>query len=63
MGPETRAVVVAVGLVFCLLFGGFTAVALAEYGLSPFTVASAVVVGLILIGVLGALGSAGKRRR
>jgi hypothetical protein len=44
-----------VALVFCLLFGGMTAAVAVESGFDVFTLASFLIVLMILLAVLGAL--------
>jgi hypothetical protein len=44
-----------VALTFCLLFGGMTAAVAAESGFDVFTLASFLIVLMILLAVLGAL--------
>jgi hypothetical protein len=44
-----------VALVFCLLFGGMTAAVAAESGFDVFTLASFLIVLMLMLAVLGAL--------
>jgi hypothetical protein len=50
-----RDVVLIVALLFCLAFAGMTAAVAGQSGLDLLTVISFVIVGLIMLGVLGAL--------
>jgi hypothetical protein len=42
-------------LIFCLAFGGMTAAVAAQYGFDIFSLVAFGIVGMILIGVFGAL--------
>ena len=50
-----RSAFLVVGLAFCVLFGGMTVAVAAQYGVDIFTLISLLIVGMILIGVVGAL--------
>jgi hypothetical protein len=50
-----RSVFLWVALVFCLMFGGMTAAVAAESGVDVFTLASFLIVLILLLAVLGAL--------
>jgi hypothetical protein len=50
-----RSAFLWVALVFCLLFGGMTAAVAAESGFDVFTLASFLIVLMLLLAVLGAL--------
>jgi hypothetical protein len=55
MEPEIRTAVLAVGILFCLFFLTLTLGVVADSGLDVLTVASFVVIGLIAIGLIGAI--------
>ena len=55
MDPDVRTAIVAVGMVFCLLLGGLTLGVIAESGLDILSLASLLIVGLLLIGLIGAM--------
>jgi hypothetical protein len=55
MDPDVRTAIVAVGMVFCLLLGGLTLGVIAESGLDILSVVSLLIVGLLLIGLIGAI--------
>jgi hypothetical protein len=50
-----RSAFLWVALVFCLLFGGMTAAVAAESGFDVFTLASFLIVLMLMLAVLGAL--------
>jgi hypothetical protein len=50
-----RSAFLWVALTFCLLFGGMTAAVAAESGFDVFTLASFLIVLMLLLAVLGAL--------
>jgi hypothetical protein len=55
MEPEVRTAVLTAGVVFCLLFLTLTLGVVADSGLDVLTVASFVVIGLLAIGLIGAI--------
>ncbi|HZA89398.1 MAG TPA: hypothetical protein VE401_04125 [Solirubrobacterales bacterium] len=55
MEPEVRTAVLVVGVVFCLLLLTLTLGVVADSGLDVLTVASFVVIGLLAIGLIGAI--------
>ena len=55
MEPEIRTAVLTVGILFCLFFLTLTLGVVADSGLDVLTVASFVVIGLIAIGLIGAI--------
>jgi hypothetical protein len=55
MDPQIRYFVLLGGLLFCLVFGAMTAAVAAESGLDVLVITSFVVIGLVLVGVLGAI--------
>jgi hypothetical protein len=55
MEPEVRTAVLTAGVVFCLLFLTLTIGVVADSGLDVLTVASFVVIGLLAIGLIGAI--------
>ncbi|HSJ17202.1 MAG TPA: hypothetical protein VK920_03845 [Solirubrobacterales bacterium] len=55
MDPDVRTAIIAVGMVFCLLLGGLTLGVIAESGLDILSLASLLIVGLLLIGLIGAM--------
>lgn len=55
MDPDVRTAIVAVGMVFCLLLGALTLGVIAESGLDILSVTSLLIVGLLLIGLIGAI--------
>ena len=50
-----RSAFLVVGLAFCVLFGGMTVAVAAQYCVDIFTLISLLIVGMILIGVVGAI--------
>jgi hypothetical protein len=50
-----RSAFLLVALVFCLLFGGMTAAVAAESGFDVFTLASFLILLMLMLAVLGAL--------
>jgi uncharacterized membrane protein YtjA (UPF0391 family) len=50
-----RSAFLLVALIFCLGFGGMTAAVAAESGVDIFTVASVLIVVMLMLAVLGAL--------
>jgi hypothetical protein len=55
MEPEVRTAVLTAGVVFCLLFLTLTIGVVADSGLDVLSVASFVVIGLLAIGLIGAI--------
>jgi hypothetical protein len=55
MDPDVRTAIVAVGMVFCLMLGGLTLGVIAESGLDILSLTSLVIVGLLLVGLIGAI--------
>jgi hypothetical protein len=55
MEPEVRTAVLTAGVVFCLLFLTLTLGVVADSGLDVLSVASFVVIGLLAIGLIGAI--------
>lgn len=59
MDPATRTALIAVALVFCLFFGGASLVAIetadGSTGGIVLGVVSLVIVGMILLGIIGAI--------
>ena len=55
MDPDVRTAILAVGMVFCLLLGGLTLGVIAESGLDILSLTSLLIVGLLLIGLIGAI--------
>ena len=55
MEPEVRTAVLTAGVVFCLLFLTLTIGVVADSGLDVLTVASFVAIGLLAIGLIGAI--------
>jgi hypothetical protein len=55
MEPEIRTAVLAVGILFCLFFLTLTLGVVADSGLDILSVASFIVIGLIAIGLIGAI--------
>jgi hypothetical protein len=55
MEPEVRTAVLTAGIVFCLLFLTLTLGVVADSGLDVLSVASFVVIGLLAIGLIGAI--------
>jgi hypothetical protein len=53
--PSVRNAFLLVALVFCLLFGGMTAAVAGQSGFDIFTLASLLIVVMIMLAVLGAL--------
>jgi uncharacterized membrane protein YtjA (UPF0391 family) len=50
-----RSAFLLIALIFCLGFGGMTAAVAAESGVDIFTVASVLIVVMLMLAVLGAL--------
>jgi hypothetical protein len=55
MEPEVRTAVLAVAVAFCLLFLALTLGVVVDSGLDVLSVASFVVIGLLAIGLIGAI--------
>jgi uncharacterized membrane protein YoaT (DUF817 family) len=55
VGPESRAAVIFVGLIFVLLFGGSALAVAGKDGFDVLTVISLVIAGLILLAVIAAI--------
>jgi hypothetical protein len=55
MEPEVRTAVLTAGILFCLLFLTLTLGVVADSGLDVLSVASFVVIGLLAIGLIGAI--------
>jgi hypothetical protein len=55
MEPEVRTAVLAVAVAFCLLFLTLTLGVVVDSGLDVLSVASFVVIGLLAIGLIGAI--------
>jgi hypothetical protein len=55
MEPEVRTAVLTAGVLFCLLFLTLTLGVVADSGLDVLSVASFVVIGLLAIGLIGAI--------
>ena len=55
MDPNLRAVLLAGGLVFCGLFGAMTVVVAIEAGIDIFTFASAAVLLMLSLALIGAI--------
>jgi hypothetical protein len=55
MDPDARTAVLAVGVLFCVLFLTLTLGVVADSGLDILTVTSFVIIGLIAIGLIGAI--------
>ncbi len=54
MDPDLRAVLLAVGAVFCFAFAAMTLVVIAESGLDILTLTSLVILAMVLLGLVGA---------
>lgn len=54
MDPDLRLALLALGTVFCFAFGAMTLVVIADRGIDVLTVTSAVILGMILLGLYGA---------
>ena len=55
MDPDLRALLLAVGTFFVIVFGVMTLVVIGESGLDILTLTSLVIIGLVGIGLYGAL--------
>ena len=55
MDPDVRTAIVAVGMVFCLMLAALTLGVIAESGLDILSLTSLVIVGLLLVGLIGAI--------
>jgi hypothetical protein len=55
MDPDVRTAVLAVAVLFCVLFLTLTLGVVADSGLDILTVTSFVIIGLIAIGLIGAI--------
>jgi hypothetical protein len=55
MEPEIRTAVLTVGVLFCVLFLTLTIGVVADSGLDILTVTSFVIIGLLAIGLIGAI--------
>jgi hypothetical protein len=55
MDPDVRTAIVAVGMVFCLLLVALTLGVIAESGLDILSLTSLLIVGLLLVGLIGAI--------
>jgi hypothetical protein len=54
MDPDLRSLLLAVGAIFCFAFAAMTLAVIAESGLDILTLTSLAIVGLVLIGLIGA---------
>lgn len=55
MGPDSRAAVILVGLLFVFLFGGSALAVAGKDGFDVLTVVSLVIAGLILLAIIVAI--------
>jgi hypothetical protein len=55
MDPDVRTAIVAIGVVFCVLFLTLTLGVVADSGLDVLSVASFAIIALIAIGLVGAI--------
>jgi hypothetical protein len=53
--PWLRSLLLSSGLVFCLVFGVLTLTVAIDYGFDIFVLASFVILGLIIAGLVGAI--------
>ena len=55
MEPDVRGAIVLVGLLFVFLFGGSALAVMAKDGVDILTIASLVIAGMILLGVIAVI--------
>lgn len=55
MEPQVRTALLAVGVLFCVLFLMLTLAVVADSGLDVLTVASFAIIALLVIGLIGAM--------
>ena len=55
MDPDLRTALLAVAAVFCFAFMAMTVIVIADSGIDVFTVTALVIVGMVVLGLWGAV--------